>query len=378
MRPLGHTCPNDLEQMAPSSKGRDTLDDVQVMGVWNFTIQPETPLTWLRTGLLDRYLLKFTMHAPVPAAAGFIFHAEADGPGTDGVSFWIVRSLDKEGNSSHRFMLAGEGLDSRPVSTRKVADANAEEIAVDVEVLVQGDKTVIFLQNRSVKVSCRTKMARGSLAFYNSTRVAPDKDDASAEVHFSGIRITALRRGPLEISGFLGRRERALMEEPAPLELSEPVEAEDVLVDDEMQKASRATDSTWAPESSAGMQFVQTDATSFHDATMRPASEIPARRSTAPGRSRRQPPSRSISTASGPFGRGNSASTQQRLRHSASDSTLRKNGRALCGLSSAGRTRGAADSWVPLALNAPASQKKFMGDTHPSLGRSECTDFIRM
>jgi len=114
------------------SNKRD-LDDIQVLGVWNFTIQPETPLVWLRTGALDRYLLKFQIHSSIPSTAGLIFHSEADGPGSDGVSFWIERRL-QDGVMTRRYVLAGDGLESKPLATRKYDDPGGECVE-DIEVL---------------------------------------------------------------------------------------------------------------------------------------------------------------------------------------------------------------------------------------------------
>merc|ERR1711972_1171646 len=61
------------------------------------------------------------------------------------------------------------------------------------------------MQNRKVQFRFRTKSGRGSLAFFNTTNGIND------DVHFADVRITALRRGPLEITGTLGRRELAMM-----------------------------------------------------------------------------------------------------------------------------------------------------------------------
>merc|ERR1740117_2480685 len=96
---------------------RNGLEDVQVLGEWNFTLQGDTPLYWLRCGQLDRYLLRFTVHSPCPSTCGIVFHAEADGPGTDGTSFWIERRKTATGGT-RRYILSGEGLDSKPIVTR--------------------------------------------------------------------------------------------------------------------------------------------------------------------------------------------------------------------------------------------------------------------
>merc|ERR1719337_431050 len=116
-------------------------------------------------------------------------------------------------------MLAGDGLESRPLATRRYPDPGGEAVE-DVEVLVQGFTTVIFVRNRQVQIRCRTKASRGSICFFNSTKTT--EDGLREDVHFSNCRITALRRGPLEVSGRLGRRERALEQARGPVPQIEP------------------------------------------------------------------------------------------------------------------------------------------------------------
>lgn len=305
------------------------LEDVQVLGVWNFTMQADTPLHWLRTGPLERYLLRFGVHAPMPCIGGIVFHAEADGDGTDGISFWMERQPHAEGASgsagTRRFVLAGEGLDSKPVVTRHYPDPGGQWVE-DIEVLVQGNTAVVFLQNRKVQIRCRTKGSRGSVAFYNSTKAAGE--EGADEIHFSGVRTTALRRGPLEVSGDLGRRERAL-------------------------RAETQADEQDQPEG-VGMAAAA--------ATVPRRSQSHARRTGGlPGRMAR---------------------TQPRMGHSSSDSALRKSGGVLVGLGGPRQApRGVSEKWVPMALNAPRSQQQLMRDSHRvmrPLGPSAqaCNDFI--
>merc|ERR1719352_243693 len=126
---------------------------------------------------------------PNPCTAGCIFHAEADGPGIDGASFWIERRANEDGTYTRRYVLAGEGLESKALVTRKYPDTAGDDTE-DVELLVQGYKTVIFVRNRQVQIRCRTKPGKGSICLFNSTKV---EDSTSGDVHFSGVRITALR-----------------------------------------------------------------------------------------------------------------------------------------------------------------------------------------
>merc|ERR1719424_588777 len=117
----------------------------------------------------------------MPSTAGMIFHSEADGPGIDGVSFWIERR-EVDGEMTRRYVLAGDGLESKPLATRSYPDPGGEAVE-DVEVLVQGFTACIFVRNRQVQIRCRTKASRGSICFYNSTKVSDGGLDE--DVHFS-------------------------------------------------------------------------------------------------------------------------------------------------------------------------------------------------
>jgi len=194
----------------PLFPGKDTtLDDVHVLGTWNFTLQSDTPLYWIRSGVLDRYHMRFQVHTSCPSTCGIIIHGEADGAGTDGVSFWSERRRAKEGSDAkdtRRYILAGNGLDSRSIVTRTFPD-DGGNFHEEVEVLVQGYTGAVFLQGRKITLKFRMKQGRGCVAFYNSSSVRGGQDD----VTFSDVRITALHRGQLEMSGKLGQRERAVM-----------------------------------------------------------------------------------------------------------------------------------------------------------------------
>jgi len=370
-------------------KKRD-LDDIQVLGVWNFTIQPETPLVWLRTGPLDRYLLRYAIHCDLPSTAGMIFHAEADGPGIDGVSFWIERRQQPSGEMTRRYMLAGDGLESKPLATRTYPDPGGEAIE-DIEVLVQGFTTVIFVRNRQVQIRCRTKASRGSICFYNSTKAT--EDGLREDVHFSNCRITALRRGPLEVGGTLARRERALepkqeIEEPGALD---PLNADgSVVYDDGTKKDGGLHDSvaTTAPPDSLGgsMHLTKSAAATTTGNFFKSPSSLGATRGGF----------RNTATTRGAFGKLGPASSNSssmfsgrpgagpgRLRGSLSDSSLRKSGVALCGLSPAAKARGfGGDEWVPLAMNVPKSEQAFVREHAirplPASQKNTCQDFIKM
>lgn len=373
------------EMPGKQSKKRD-LDDIQVLGVWNFTIQPDTPLVWLRTGPLDRYLLRFVIHCDLPSTSGMIFHSEADGPGIDGVSFWIERRQQPDGSMTRRYMLAGDGLESKPLATRTYPDPGGEAIE-DVELLVQGFTACIFVRNRQVQIRCRTKASRGSICFYNSTKAT--EDGLREDVHFSNCRITALRRGPLEVGGTLARRERALeprQEEPAALD---PLNADgSVMYEDEEKKDRGLHDSvatTAAPESLGDSMHLTKSGAATTTANF-------FKTSSSPGATRGG--FRNTATTRGAFGKGPSANSSTmfsgrpgagpgRLRASLSDSALRKSGSALCGLSPAAQGRGfGGDEWVPLAMNPPKSEQAFVREHAirplPASRVNACQDFIKM
>jgi len=372
------------------SNKRD-LDDIQVLGVWNFTIQPETPLVWLRTGPLDRYLLRFVVHSDMPSTAGMIFHSEADGPGIDGVSFWIERRQGADGEFTRRYVMAGEGLDSRPIASRKYPDTPGEAVE-DIEVLVQGFTAVVFVRNRQVQLRCRTKVSRGSICFFNSTKSTDD--GLHEDVHFSNCRITALRRGPLEVGGTLAQREKALadsLKEPPPEEAAtlDPLQADGSIVygDGEMEKGGGFHESvaTTAPPDSPGISThlsksgAATTTGPFFKAGASPGVTRTGFRHTATTRGAFGKSGSPNLTNSNAMFHGRPGASPARLRPNLSDSALRKSGSALCGLSSASKVRGFGDDWVPLTMNPPTSQQKFCKDhaIKPSASSKACQDFIK-
>jgi len=357
--------------MAHKQKKRD-LDDVQVLGVWNFTIQTETPLVWLRTGALDRYLLKFRITSGLPSTAGMIFHSEADGTGTDGVSFWIERR-EVEGEMTRRYVLAGDGLESKPLATRRYPDPGGE-VTEDIEIMVQGFTACIFVRDRTVQIRCRMKQSRGSICFFNSTKATEDGLDE--EVHFSNCRITALRRGPLEIAGTLAKREKALERERQEAEAAERNAAESTSLDpmnadgsvvygDNGEKSLGFQDSmaTTAPPASpeTSKQFAKTSGTFYKP---------------SPGAIQKGFRPNSSSMFSG------RTAGPAKLKSSISDSALRKSGSALCGLSPATKGRGFGDDWIPLAMNPPRTEQAFVREHAirplPKSRTNACQDFIKM
>jgi len=316
--------------MAP---GRDLggLDDVQVLGAWNFTLQADTPLYWLRCGKLDRYLLKFKVEHPSPSTWGLVLHAEADMGGSDGTSFWVERKpAGKYGEpATKRYLLSGEGLESRPIVTRSYPD-DCNDQEEEVEVLMQGFSGAVMVQNRKVQLNFKTKKDRGCVAFYNSTQA--ERDD----VHFSDVRITALRRGPMEIGGNLGQREQNLRANEAEQTKTQGFRATVPGTERQQVSSSRQLGSTWSDGSGSG---------------------------TGKGGQR------------GLLNRGQQGSGVLR---SASEGVLRKSTGAL----GASGTRGASNSkgqrWMAVATNAPASEKQLIKDSMrpQKLSSNSCSDFI--
>jgi len=328
-----------------------SLDDVQVLGMWNFTLQGDTPLFWLRTGQLDKYLLKFRVTMPCPATCGMVLHSEVDGPGTDGISFWIERRLGRDGTeSSRRYLLAGDGLESKPIVTRSYPDPGVGgPLTEDIEVLMEGWNGTIMLQDRKVSLKFRTKHQKGSVAFYNSTQAESD------EVHFGDVRITAMRRGPVELDGRMLRRERAL----------DQFQAGGVL-DPGAEAAQRAGSPTKGPTRSS-------------DAGGRTTSKAS---SIAVGQNAKN----LQRTPSQPLLKDRKAQFQL----ASSECALRKTGGALLAAGKSpmaavahGHTQsGSREKWIPLALNAPAGEQKLLQSMaphrRPLVPSSGCTDFIAM
>lgn len=336
--------------MAPrqSLGGANTLDDVHVMGAWNFTLQAETPLHWLRCGRMDRYHMRFRVHSPCPSTCGMVMHAEADGSGTDGVSFWIERRPGRDGRQgSKTYLVSGDGLDSTPIVTRPFPDLGGDQ-EEEVEILVQGFMGCIFVQDRKVQLKFRTKNDRGCVAFYNSTQ--GEKDD----VTFSAVRITALRRGPMEVAGVLSKRELALANLGKGTEPS--AQADEARYEAKRRGQSPAKLRATAPAGPCGQSRLGQQLAG--GAAVR-AGQLPS-------------VSRSGSTL------------QRSLGHSTSDSVFRKTGTAaLSAAPSLGGTgkSGLGGRLVALALNAPASERQLLLDASPPpkcVSKNACQDFIVM
>lgn len=375
----------------PQQPPDNTLDDVQVLGDWNFTMQGDTPLHWLKTGQLERYLLKLRLHSPCPATAGMVLHAEVEGPGTDGASFWMERRAPAKGSEegTKRYMVAGDGLDSKPIVTRAFPDPGGE-VAEDIEILMEGYQGTIFLQDRKVQLRFRTKHNKGSLAFYNSTQ--GDNDD----VHFGNVRITALRRGPLEVSGALLDREQKLNRFAEEGKMFGSPQASSIAASTSPMRPAKggfnssslmqtqgSVGSTAAPDS-IGLPRMNSTTTlcggnTWSAADLGSPTEL---RSTMSGRS-------PVGGRSTQFGR---LAPKSRMQLSASEGALNKSG-TLLGRSgqgiasppsrSFGETRGARSGgknqkWLPLTTNAPAGEQELLKSISQKPNRSvrACVDFI--
>eukprot|EP00930_Biecheleria_cincta_P021648 TRINITY_DN15985_c0_g1_i1.p1 TRINITY_DN15985_c0_g1~~TRINITY_DN15985_c0_g1_i1.p1 ORF type:complete len:360 (+),score=62.83 TRINITY_DN15985_c0_g1_i1:93-1172(+) len=340
------------------------LDDIQVMGSWNFTLQADTPLYWLRCGRLDKYLLKFKVHSPCPSTCGLVLHAEADFGGTDGTSFWIERRRGVDGQGpTKRYLLSGEGLESRPIVTRFYPDDGKDQ-EDEIEVLMQGYSGCVLVQNRKVQLKFRCKHDKGSIAFYNSTQA--ERDD----IHFSDVRITAMRRGPMEIGGTMGRRERSMLGFDRLAQESTAVEDEDFV-------GSRIDDKHQHHESGIGQS---SSSVSFSQAGQRSAADFSHARS-------QQQSSSSWSVGSGPakaaparqFSRTHHGSSGV-LQRTASEGLLRKTMGGPTPFKPSSTLGGKGGKWVAVALNAPASEKQLIRSSMPmkAPSRASCQDFIAM
>mmetsp|Transcript_59953 Transcript_59953/g.111149 ORF Transcript_59953/g.111149 Transcript_59953/m.111149 type:complete len:358 (-) Transcript_59953:79-1152(-) len=354
--------------MRPSAQRANAgLDDVQVMGMWNFTLQAETPLYWLRTGSLERYLLTFSLHTSFPCTAGIALHSEADGSGIDGVSFWVERSC-RGGRNEKRYCLAGEGLESAPVITRPFEDST-KDLVEDVEILVQGCQGSIFLHNRKVHIRFRSKTGRGSIAFYNTSQ-----GEEPPDVHFSGVRVTALRRGPLEVGGVLGRREQDLHQEA----ISSTVAALDM-----DRSGADAVPLVHFGEEEIAQSYFSPQASPQAQAAPRSpvASHSSYRGGTWPGF--RDTLTQPVHTSQHLVARQKQRQPppKARMRTSASTGVLGRSGGSLVGgatVTSTGTT--AKQSWVPLATNAPASEMELLKSqtSKPRQTEEACRDFIAL
>mmetsp|Transcript_22445 Transcript_22445/g.46555 ORF Transcript_22445/g.46555 Transcript_22445/m.46555 type:complete len:419 (+) Transcript_22445:1-1257(+) len=407
-----------------------TLDDVEVLGTWNFTLQGDTPLYWIKSGILDRYHMRFRMHTQCPSTCGIVIHGEADAAGTDGVSFWSERRKAKseEEKDTRRYVLSGNGLDSRAIITRPLTDEGGS-FDEEVEVLVQGYTGAIFLQNRKITLKFKMKLSRGCVAFYNSSSVKGGQDD----VHFSDVRITALRRGPLELQGTLGKREAAIAQLDEKAELEEPAESPEdpepvsegvashtagenavgggpLAATMEPRKPgdghheSRATVSTFAPSATDGRggsstftSLGQTGARTAGSGFGSPKSSTwgggatPHRGATTPSRQTPSRQGRFASPASGGSTPGRawaqrsggdwarkSPASPGFIRRSSSESTMRKTAGSMWGLPPA--AAGANGRYAATKLNAPDKEHKVL---QPALkprgdGARTCADFIRV
>lgn len=195
------------------------ISDVKVLGSWNFTLQDDTPLYWLKCGNLEHYLLRCRVRLPCPCSAGMVFHSEAEGSGMEGVSFWMERSIGKR-----RYFLGGSDLESEPIVTREYVTTETDDGGFwteEWEALVQGHTACVFLHGRKIRLKCRCIRNSGAIAFFNATRMSEADQvlwSGGSEVHFSHVNLTTLTRGPLTVSGMLAAREKILSYSLSPQE----------------------------------------------------------------------------------------------------------------------------------------------------------------
>lgn len=235
------------------------VSDVKVLGSWNFTLQDDTPLYWLKCGNLEHYLLRARVRCPCPCSVGMVWHSEAEGSGMEGISFWMERTQGRR-----RYFLGGSDLESEPVVTREYTTSESDDGGFwteEWEVLVQGHAGCVFLQGRKVRLKCRSIRNSGAIAFFNATRPSEAEKQAwagSTEVHFSHVSLTTLTRGPLTVSGMLAARENVLSYSVSPEEKALQEKAKQQQLQQQQQnKAGRApitgvaskSAQNWAPSS---------------------------------------------------------------------------------------------------------------------------------
>lgn len=315
-------------------------------------------------------------------------HAEMDGPGTDGASFWIERRLGRDGREGNkRYMLAGDGLESKPVVSRAYPDVGGE-LVEDLELMMQGYQGTVFMQNRKVQFRLKTKNGRGSLAFFNTTKGTID------DVHFADVRITALRHGPLEISGTLGRRELAILKMDDSykdvMEEEDPTVSENTIAMTTTSMKTKKGPSMFSAK--GGGNFNSTMSTLAPDSPTRPFdSHSTFAKSTFNKSSdfRITMPAQMTPAKAKPGQHANLSlwqnagrpSPKARLKQSASDMMLNRTATgSLPNLSPASRVRSSGDNWLPFATNAPAREQHLLQDTWKRKlpRKGACQDFIAM
>lgn len=385
---------------------RTGLQDVQVCGQWNFTLQADTPIHWLRSGCLEFYLLRFRVHSMRPSTWGVVLHGEADGEGTDGVTFYVERRLAygkaaaAAGQGFKRYVLTGEGLDSRPVVSNQYPDGGGE-LVEDFEVLLQGHSGVVFIQNRKIQLNFKTRRGKGSVGFFNTTRADDDN------IHFAKVWLTAVRRGPMECAGTLGRRVQHFETPPKPkpvLLAGEAAEGEEIQRD-------HAGEAAAATQIEAVEDALRDRGESLPVMKERPPLNISSGQGgrlaaddqtvtartgwrAAASRSRQAQASQTFSGAEGMRSpanstgrRGGNLQLSPQLRASASEGVLRKTpaappGAAFTRSGSLSGKQTQSGTWRACASSVPAGEQQFMKDVFwRELSKQKpgaCQDFIPM
>jgi len=242
-------------------------------------------------------------------------------------------------------------LESRPIVTRYFPDDGRDQ-EDEIEILMQGYSGCIMLQNRKVTLKFRCKHDKGSIAFYNSTQA--ERDD----VHFSDVRITAMRRGPMEIGGTLGRRERSMLGFDSMTQESTAVEDEDFIgtrLDDNRDPGVAQSSSSFSQQGQSASRLQPQSST--WSASSGAVKAAPARQ----------------------FSRSHHGSSGI-LQRTASEGMLRKTTGGQRPFKASSTLGGKGGKWVPVALNAPASERSLIRGSMPTKAptRTSCQDFIAM
>ncbi|KAF4677667.1 hypothetical protein FOL47_000128, partial [Perkinsus chesapeaki] len=191
--------PSHEEDLAPTTKAGN---EVCVLGPWCLTLQPDTPVYWLKCPELKHYLIKFRVHATDEVQkginTGILIHSSKESQGVQGLSVWV----EGKASSGQVYRLGGRDLVCKPLTTA-VYPSSSKGIDEQWEILVQGNQGVAFLNNRKVRhvrppfppmqeeesLVHVASIGSGAVGFFNTS------GDPSCDVDFSSLTITCIERG---------------------------------------------------------------------------------------------------------------------------------------------------------------------------------------
>ncbi|KAF4650207.1 hypothetical protein FOL46_001130, partial [Perkinsus olseni] len=113
------------------------VEEACVLGAWNITLQPDTPVYWLKCPDLKQYLVKFRV------LARHEFAKRLKSAGVRGLAVWV----ESTGSSGRVYRLGGRDLTCKPLKT-SVCLSESGVLDEQWEILIQGNKGVAFLDDR--------------------------------------------------------------------------------------------------------------------------------------------------------------------------------------------------------------------------------------